>query len=53
MPLAQDAQKPMFALKAPDGAIGGHAAAVQGCYRDFQALAKTVAERAGIGDSIP
>ena len=53
MPLAQEARKPMFALKAADGAIGGHAAAVQGCYRDFQALAKTVAERAGIGLTLP
>ena len=39
MPLAQEARKPMFALKAADGAIGGHAAAVEGCYRDFQELA--------------
>ena len=53
MPLAQEARKPMFALKAADGAIGGHAAAVQGCYRDFQALAKTVADRAGIGLTLP
>ncbi|WP_423930785.1 hypothetical protein [Candidatus Palauibacter sp.] len=48
MPLAQEARKPMFALKSADGAIGGHATAVQDCYRDFQALAETVAERAGI-----
>lgn len=48
MPLAQEARKPMFALKAADGAIGGHAAAVQDCYRDFQTLATTIAERAGI-----
>ena len=46
MPLAQEARKPMFALKPADGAIGGHVAAVQGCYRDFRALAKTVAKRA-------
>ena len=48
MPLAQEARKPMFALKPADGAIGGHAAAVQGCYRDFRALARTVAKRAGL-----
>ena len=53
MPLAQEARKPMFALKAADGAIGGHAAAVQGCYRDFQELAETVAERAGIEVELP
>ncbi|MXW18048.1 MAG: ParA family protein [Gemmatimonadetes bacterium] len=46
MPLAQEARKPMFALKAADGAIGGHAAAVRGCYRDFCGLAESVAERA-------
>ena len=48
MPLAQEVRKPMFALKPADGAIGGHAAAVQGCYRDFRALAGTVAKRAGV-----
>ncbi|WP_419942043.1 ParA family protein [Candidatus Palauibacter sp.] len=53
MPLAQEARKPMFALKSADGAIGGHAAAVQDCYRDFQALAETVAKRAGIEISPP
>ncbi len=48
MPLAQEARKPMFALKAADGAIGGHAAAVQGCYEDFRALAGTLVERTGL-----
>ena len=47
MPLAQEARKPMFALKPADGAIGGHANAVQGCYRDFRALAREVARRCG------
>ena len=48
MPLAQEARKPMFALKPADGAIGSHAHAVQACYRDFRALARTVAQRAGV-----
>lgn len=48
MPLAQEARKPMFALKPADGAIGGHAQAVQECYRDFRALARKVAERCGV-----
>lgn len=48
MPLAQEAHKPMFALKPADGAIGGHAEAVQDCYRDFRALARRVAERCGV-----
>lgn len=48
MPLAQEARKPMFALKPADGAIGGHASAVRGCYRDFRALAREVARRCEI-----
>ncbi len=47
MPLAQEARKPMFVLKPADGAIGGHTAAVQGCYRDFQELALNIARRCG------
>lgn len=43
MPLAQEARKPMFFLKAADGAIGGHAKAVQGCYADFCGLARRIA----------
>ena len=43
MPLAQDALKPMFHLKPADGALGGHLAAVQDCYRDFTALASKIA----------
>jgi chromosome partitioning protein len=48
MPLAQEAHKPMFSLKPADGAIGGHAAAVQDCYRDFRALARRIADRCGV-----
>jgi cellulose biosynthesis protein BcsQ len=48
MPLAQEARKPMFHLRPADGAIGGHAKAVQGCYSDFRILARTIAERAGV-----
>src|SRR5262249_53668979 len=39
MPMAQDARKPMFYLTAADGAIGGHAAAVADCKRQFRDLA--------------
>jgi cellulose biosynthesis protein BcsQ len=49
MPLAQDAHKPMFHLRAADGALGAHLHAVQSCYRDFRALATAVAERCGLG----
>ena len=48
MPLAQEARKPMFALKPADGAIGGHSNAVSSCYRDFRELAVAIAERAGV-----
>lgn len=48
MPLAQEARKPMFFLKPADGAIGGHAAAVQDCYRDFNKLARQIAQRCEI-----
>ena len=45
MPMAQDARKPMFHLRAADGAIGGHASAVQDCQVQFEALAKRILER--------
>ena len=48
MPLAQEARKPMFALKPADGVIGSQVNAVRGCYRDFRALARTVARRSGV-----
>lgn len=48
MPLAQEARKPMFALRAADGAIGGHAQAVQDCHRDFKLLAARIADRIGL-----
>jgi cellulose biosynthesis protein BcsQ len=48
MPLAQEARKPMFHLKAADGALGGHAKAVQDCYRDFRELALSIADRCGV-----
>lgn len=51
MPLAQDARKPMFALRAADGAIGAHAQAVQNCYQDFENLARRIAKRVGV--SVP
>ena len=43
MPLAQEARKPIFLLRAGDGALGSHAAAAQQAYRDFSALATRIA----------
>jgi cellulose biosynthesis protein BcsQ len=48
MPLAQEVRKPMFLLKPADGAIGGHAQAVEQCYADFKALAERLLEVCGL-----
>jgi cellulose biosynthesis protein BcsQ len=48
MPLAQDARKPMFDLRAADGALGSTGRLVQTCYREFDDLAGRVMEAAGI-----
>jgi chromosome partitioning protein len=48
MPLAMEANKPMFSLKPADGAIGAHVEAVRSCYQDFLRLAQQVGGRAGI-----
>ena len=50
MPLAQEARKPMFALRPADGAIGGHANAVQDCYRDVRALVREIAQRCNVAE---
>lgn len=46
MPMAQEARKPMFHLKPADGAIGAYLQSVRDAYRDFKALAETIAARA-------
>ncbi len=48
MPLAQDARKPMFDLRAADGALGSTGRLVQICYREFEELAERVMEAAEI-----
>ena len=48
MPMAQEARKPIFHLKAADGALGAHIYAVQECYDDFKRLAFAIAERCGV-----
>lgn len=45
MPLAHDARKPMFDLKAADGALGSTQTYVRTCYREFRELAENVIER--------
>ena len=49
MAMAHEARKPMFHLKAADGALGEHIYAVQDCYRDFERLAHRIADRCGVG----
>lgn len=43
VPMAQEANKPMFHLKPADGAIGSHFAAVQTVEKDFRDLATRIA----------
>ena len=45
MPLAQEANKPMFKLKPADGVIGAQQRAVQGCYLEFKALYQQIQGR--------
>ena len=45
MPMAQEAKKPMFHLRAADGALGSHVKAVESARHDFETLAKRIAER--------
>jgi cellulose biosynthesis protein BcsQ len=52
MPLAQDALKPMFHLKAADGALGAHLDAVRSCYDDFKRLAQVLWLRCGLDPAI-
>lgn len=51
MPMAQEARKPMFYLRAADGALGAHISAVQDAYRDFRRLALEIVGRAGVHKS--
>jgi len=48
MPLAMEANKPMFSLKPADGAIGAHVSAVSDCHKDFLSLARKLATRVDI-----
>lgn len=48
MPLSHDARKPMFDLRAADGALGSTQAYVQKCYQDFKELSESLLERLGV-----
>ena len=49
MPMAQEANRPMFLLKPADGAIGAHQQAVRDCYTDFRRLARELLGRLADG----
>ena len=46
VPMAQESRKPIFDLTAADGALGGHAAAVNDARQDFKNLADKIIQRA-------
>jgi cellulose biosynthesis protein BcsQ len=48
MPLAQEARKPMFFLRAADGALGAHTYAVSQAYEDFRDVAQKIIAKTGI-----
>jgi len=51
MPLSHDARKPMFDLRAADGAVGSTSRFVQVCYREFRDLSTEVLRRLGPRES--
>lgn len=53
VPLAQEANKPMFLLRPADGAIGGHQGAVRQAYEDFKALALRVLDKVEASTNMP
>ncbi|HSI82558.1 MAG: ParA family protein [Candidatus Methylacidiphilales bacterium] len=48
IPMAMEARKPIFHLKAADGAIGAHGKAVRNCEDDFYKLSDLVLARLGV-----
>ena len=46
--MAHEARKPMFHLRAADGALGGHIYAVRDCYADFERLARRIADKCAV-----
>lgn len=46
--MAQEARKPVFLLRAADGALGGHATAVRSAYEDFRLFSNRLLSRIGL-----
>jgi chromosome partitioning protein len=51
MPMAIEAQKPLFHLKPADGVLGGSFVSVKRAYKEFQALASKISERTQLNKS--
>jgi chromosome partitioning protein len=45
MPMAMEANKPIFKLKPADGAIGAHMEGVRSAYEDFKTLANILMKK--------
>ncbi len=48
LPLSLEARKPVFELRAADGAIGSHAVTAREAYAAFEALAREIGQRLGV-----
>lgn len=48
VPMAQEARRPVFLLRAADGAIGSHATAVRSAYADFATFTRKLLGRIGV-----
>lgn len=48
IPMAQDAQKPIYELTSQDGVVGGHHEYVRNCNREFQVLAEKFIDIIGL-----
>ncbi len=48
LPMSLEARKPVFDLKAADGAIGSHASTAKDAYAAFESLAREIARRSGV-----
>ena len=53
MPLAQEANKPMFMLKPADGALGAYMNAVVSCYQDYRSLAEKISDKLAASNMMP
>ena len=53
IPMAHEAKKPVFLLRAADGALGAHGNAVQAAYADFRAFTEKLLGRIGLSAGGP